>query len=64
MHNEELRSIVQKLTRRKMGVFEELLQREIFIFLEDIDNILGTFNQLCPEISCCTHDILYKAAAV
>ena len=43
MHNEELRSIVQKLTRRKMGVFEELLQREIFIFLEDIDNILGTF---------------------
>lgn len=60
MHNEELRSIVQKLTRRKMGVFEELLQREIFIFLEDIDNILGTFNQLCPEISCCTHDILYN----
>lgn len=31
MHNEELRSIVQKLTRRKMGVFEELLQRDFYL---------------------------------
>lgn len=62
MNTNEIKRIAFEVTHKQIGVFEEVFEAPIFVFLEKVSALIDNFERECIEVQCCRESIFRELA--